>query len=277
MQEQLPRLAASSYLNSAPLIWSFIHGSRKGTVNLTYPVPARCAELLAEGVVEAALIPVIEYQRISGISLVPEVCVGSKGNVRSVVLVTKIGNLGSIRSIALDESSRTSAALIKIIFLEFLGTEPNWVTAAPNIERMLSENDAALIIGDPAMTFARRDLHILDMASLWREYTGLGFVFAVWAALESVAGKLENVDFAAARDEGLAQIEEIVSIYEREIPLSRDELKRYLTDNITFQIDQNMKKGMTLYFDLAYKHGLIEEPKRLTTPADSPRDPRFID
>ena len=115
------------------------------------------------------------------------------------------------------------------------------------------------------------------MASLWREYTGLGFVFAVWATLESDAGKLENVDFAAARDEGLAQIEEIVSIYEREIPLSRDELKRYLTDNITFQIDQNMKKGMTLYFDLAYKHGLIEEPKRLTTPADSPRDPRFID
>ena len=156
MQEQLPRLAASSYLNSAPLIWSFIHGSRKGTVNLTYPVPARCAELLAEGVVEAALIPVIEYQRISGISLVPEVCVGSKGNVRSVVLVTKIGSLRNIRSIALDESSRTSAALIKIIFLEFLGTEPNWVTAAPNIERMLSENDAALIIGDPAMTFARR-------------------------------------------------------------------------------------------------------------------------
>ncbi|MBA3568926.1 MAG: hypothetical protein H0W28_06185, partial [Pyrinomonadaceae bacterium] len=111
-QEKLPRLAASSYLNSAPLIWSFVHGSRKGTVNLTDPVPARCAELLEEGAVEAALIPVIEYQRIPDISLIPDVCVGSKGNVRSVVLVTKFPDLRKVRSVALDQSSRTSAALM---------------------------------------------------------------------------------------------------------------------------------------------------------------------
>jgi chorismate dehydratase len=263
MQEQLPRLAASSYLNSAPLIWSFIHGSRKGTVNLTDPVPSRCAELLAEGAVEAALIPVIEYQRIPGVSIVPDVCVGSTGNVRSVVLVTRLDNLKDVSSVALDESSRTSAALMKIIFLEFLGVEPKWVTSAPNVDLMLKDNDAALIIGDPAMTFARDDLRIVDMASLWREYTGLGFVFAVWAVRNKDSARVAAIDFAAARDEGLEKIEEILSHYELEIPLNRVDLREYLTDDITFHIDPHMKDGMELYFDLAYKHHLIPGLKGL--------------
>ncbi len=210
---------------------------------------------------EAALIPVIEYQRIPDISLIPDVCVGSKGNVRSVVLVTRIQDLREVRSVALDESSRTSAALMKVIFLEFLKVEPKWVTSAPNVDRMLKENDAALIIGDPAMTFARDDLRIVDMASLWREYTGLGFVFAVWAVRVSEVLKLALFDFAAARDEGLEQIESILSQYEKEIPLSREELKEYLTDDITFHLDENMEQGMKLYFDLAYKHRLIEQIK----------------
>jgi chorismate dehydratase len=250
-------------LNSAPLIWSFIHGSRKGTVTLVDPVPARCAELLQQGVVGAALIPVIEYQRIPDVSLVPDVCVGSKGNVRSVVLVTRARELREVRSVALDESSRTSAALMKIIFLEFLGVEPKWVTLAPNIDLMLKDNDAALIIGDPAMTFARDDLRVVDMAALWREYTGLGFVFAVWAVSDRDASRVAPIDFAAARDEGLDQIEEILSHYEHEIPLSRDELREYLTDDITYHIDQPMQQGMRLYFELAYKHRLIERVRPL--------------
>lgn len=216
-----------------------------------------------EGAVEAALIPVIEYQRIPEISLIPDVCVGSKGNVRSVVLVTRVKDLREVRSVALDESSRTSATLMKIIFLEFLGAEPKWVTSAPNIDRMLKDNDAALIIGDPAMTFSRQDLRIVDMAGLWRQYTGLGFVFAVWAVRNKDLSRVAAINFAAARDEGLEQIDEILSHYEREIPLARAELREYLTDDITFHIDQPMQLGMKLYFDLAYKHRLIEQVKPL--------------
>ncbi len=218
---------------------------------------------MEDGAVEAALIPVIEYQRIEDISLVPDVCVGSKRNVRSVVLVTRARDLREIRSVALDESSRTSAALMKIIFLEFLGVEPTWVTSAPNVDLMLKDNDAALVIGDPAMTFARNGLRILDMASLWREYTGLGFVFAVWAMRNKDLSRVAAIDFAGARDEGLDRIEEILTHYEPEIPLSRDELREYLTDDITFHIDEPMQQGMKLYFELAYKHGLIEQVKPL--------------
>jgi chorismate dehydratase len=178
-----------------------------------------------------------------------------------VVLVTRAKDLRSVRTVALDESSRTSAALMKIIFLEFLGVEPKWTTTAPNVELMLKENDAALLIGDPAMTFARNGLRILDMAALWREYTGLGFVFAVWAVRNKDLSQVAGVDFATARDEGLDRMEEILSHYEKEIPLSRDELREYLTKDITYHIDEPMRQGMQMYFELSHKHGLIPDLK----------------
>ncbi len=102
-------------------------------------MPASCADLLAQSQVEAALVPVIEYQRIPDIRLVPDVCVGSRGMVRSVVLATRAVELKDVRSVALGESSRTSAALVKIIFREFIGTEPTWIAAQPDLQRMLSE------------------------------------------------------------------------------------------------------------------------------------------
>lgn len=205
--------------------------------------------------------PVIEYQRIPGILLVPDVCVGSRGNVRSVVLVTRKDNLHDVRSVALDESSRTSVTLLKIIFREFLGINPEWNEFKPDIDRMLNENDAALIIGDPAMTFTQDDLRIFDMASLWREYTGKGFVFAMWAVREDCVHLISHIDFAEARDEGLRQVDEIVTHYEKQIPLSRDELEAYLTEKIAYHVDDSMERGLNLYFDLALKHGLIEELK----------------
>ncbi len=259
------RLAASSYLNTAPLIWSFLHGSRRGQIDFVEAVPARCAELLANADVEAALVPVIEYQRISGISLIPDICVGSKKQVRSVVLVSRNDDLKNVHHVALDESSRTSAALVKIIFREFLGFEPRWTTRSPNLQLMLEENDTALIIGDPAMTFPRDGLTVWDMASLWREHTGLGFVFAMWMVRDEAADRSARVDFAGARDEGLARTEEIIDHYRTVLGLPRNTLERYLKENICFYLDEDMRAGLDLYFRLAYKHRLLETLKPLKT------------
>lgn len=250
------RLAASTYLNSAPLIWSFLHGSKRDTVDFVDAVPARCAQLLSQNEVDAALVPVIEYQRIPDGALVPDVCVGSREEVLSVVLVSKNAQLENIRSVALDESSRTSATLIKVIFREFLEREPEWATRSPNLDEMLERNDAALIIGDPGMTFPRTGLKVWDMASLWRNYTGLGFVFAMWM----VRNEKIDVDFAGARDEGVTRIEEIVSAYSDRIPM---DLHQYLTENIIYYLGESMERGMQLYFELAHKHRLIERVKPL--------------
>lgn len=258
-----PRLAASSYLNSAPLIWSFRQGSRKHDVEYVDAVPARCAELLADGNADFALVPVIEYQRIEGARLVPDVCVGARETVRSVVLATEFGDLKDVRTVALDESSRTSAALVKIIFREFLGFEPRWVSATPNLKRMLEDNDAALLIGDPGMTFQRQGLNVFDLASLWRRHTGLGFVFAMWMVGADVSAEPGTIDFVAACEEGMARREEIIDFYQPLLGLAREELHTYLYDNISFSLNHELRAGLDLYYKLAHKHGLIPALKPL--------------
>ena len=261
---RLPRIAASSYLNTAPLIWSFLYGARRNTVELsTDKAPARCAELLVSGEVDASLVPVIEYQRISDVVIVPDVCVGSRSAVQSVVLATKLNNLKKVRSVALDNSSRTSVALVKIIFREFLGFEPEWETASPDLRSMLQQADAALIIGDPAMKIPRNQFRVFDLATMWHEFTGLGFVFAMWMAGNQNSGAIRAVDFAAARDEGLEHLDEIAGENKNQLGLSEDEIKAYLTENIAFRLDEDMKHGVGLYFDLALKHKLINEKKPL--------------
>jgi chorismate dehydratase len=263
-EEGVPRVAASSYLNTAPLIWSFIEGSRQRDVRLlTDTAPARCAELLARGEVEAALVPVIEYQRIPEIAVIPGVCVGSRSRVRSVVIATRGAELKEVRSCALDTSSRTSVALIRIIFREFMGFEPEWRLSAPDLDAMLEEADAALMIGDPAMVFPREKLRVYDLASLWREHTGLGFVFAMWMARMDAAESISKVDFAGARDEGLAHVEEIINRDASALGLPDAELRAYLLENISFSLDEEMRAGLDLFYKLAHRHGIIPEVRPL--------------
>ena len=232
---------------------------------VTDAAPARCADLLAQGEVDAALVPIIEYERIPEVRVVPGVCVGSHSAVRSVVLASKYDDLKNVRKVALDASSRTSQALVKIIFREFLGFEPQWESCSPDLSMMLKTNDAALIIGDPAMKISPDQYHVFDLASLWHKFTGAGFVFAMWMARAGAAPAIRDLDFAGARDEGLEHVDEIVREYEPLIGLPQSELITYLCDNICFNFDDDMQKGQELFFKLAYKHRIISNATSLKT------------
>ena len=258
------RISASSYSNTAPLIWSFLYGSQRGKIEIILDTaPARSAELLAQNRVDAALVPVIAFQLLENVRLVPNVCVGAKQKVQSVCLVTEGADLREVKSVALDISSKTSVALTKIIFREFYGFEPTWQPAKPNIEEMLETADCALLIGDPALTIDEKVYRKFDLVEVWRNFTGYGFVFAMWMAPESKAEKAQTIDFAAVRDEGLQNSDQIIANYRKEIPLSTADFHRYLNENISYTIDDSMQKGLELYFALAHQHGLIENRKDL--------------
>jgi chorismate dehydratase len=259
-----PRISASSYSNTAPLVWSFLYGSNRGRFELILDnAPARSAELLREKRVDAALVPVIEYQRIEDVLLVPDVCVGAREKVRSVCLVTKGEDLKNVKSVALDVSSRTSVALVKIIFREFLEREPVYQEAKPNLNEMLAASDCALLIGDPALTVDETVYRKFDLAETWRNYTNFGFVFAMWMANKEKAEIAKQIDFRQIRDEGLNHLDEIIANYAAEISLSAADFKTYLSENIAYTIDDSMQKGLSLYFELAHKHELIEHLKPL--------------
>jgi chorismate dehydratase len=130
---------------------------------------------------------------------------------------------------------------------------------------MLAEADAALLIGDPAMTFPRtNDLRIYDLAEVWRAATGLGFVFALWMAREGESEeKARAVRWSEARDEGLAHADEIVRIYEGTLGLDRTELRTYLLESICYQLDDEMLAGLDLFYHLAHKHKIIKKVRPL--------------
>lgn len=258
------RLSASSYSNTAPLVWSFIYGSNRGRYELIMDnAPARSAELLSQKRVDAALVPVIEYQRIDDLRLIPKVCVGAREKVRSVCLVTKGEDLADVKTAALDVSSKTSVTLSKVIFQEFVGVKPEYSSAKPDIDAMLSTADCALLIGDPALTVDEAKYRKFDLAEEWKKTTGFGFVFAMWMAGAEKADVARGIDFAGARDEGLRHLDDIISNYEQEIRLTHEDFRSYLAESISYEVDASMQKGLELYFQLAGKHGLIDSVKEL--------------
>jgi chorismate dehydratase len=168
--------------------------------------------------------------------------------------------LEDVRRVALDTSSRTSACLTKIIFREFLGREPEWRESEPDLSAMLETSDCALLIGDPALKLSMSDEYTsFDIVELWRKFTGFGFVFAMWMT------RLDKspTDLAGVRDEGLRHLDEIAANYTDDIGISAGDMKTYLSENISYAIDDDMKKGVELYFELAAKNKLIVANKPL--------------
>ncbi len=261
MENALPTIAASDYLNSAVLMRDFLSGAQRTRCRLLADAaPARCAALLRQGEVAAALIPAIEYQRMPGLYAVEGVAIGSKRAVRSVVLALK-KPLKAVQTVALDTSSRSSASLAQILFAEFYRQAATFHPAPPNAARMLAEHDAAVIIGDPALTFDRQGLEVLDLAAEWRRYTDLPFVFALWAVRAEAREQVQALDFIAARDAGLRARSDLAAQYAPSLGLPEADLARYLMENIHYGLDAEDLAGLTRYWELAAKRGLIPEAR----------------
>ena len=271
------RIAASTYLNSAPLVYSFTQGFlRKKYDFIGDEAPSRCAEMLRAGECEIALIPVIELQRIPGLRIAPEIAVASKKRVRSVLIASR-RPLEEVRRLTLDPASRTSQTLVKILFLRRYGFLPECAERAMgplvDVRNLFDTADAALVIGDPAMRLEASarglDLKIYDLAEEWQAMTGLPFVFAVWAAREDVCDGAPGLpslpglvdDLIAAKREGVEHIEQIATQYTSELELPRSELLDYLSQNVNYDLDDENLLGMGAYFDLAHECGLIAQKR----------------
>jgi chorismate dehydratase len=271
------RIAASTYLNSAPLVYSFTQGFLRQKYDfIGDEAPSRCAEMLRAGECEIALIPVIELQRIPGLRIAPEIAVASKKRVRSVLIASR-RPLEEVRRLTLDPASRTSQTLVKILFLRRYGFMPECAERAMgplvDVRNLFDTADAALVIGDPAMRLEASarglDLKIYDLAEEWRAMTGLPFVFAVWAAREDICDRAPGLpslpslvdDLIAAKREGVDHIEQIATQYTSELELPRGKLLHYLSQNVNYDLDDENLRGMGAYFDLAHECGLIAQPR----------------
>ncbi len=271
------RISAISYLNTAPLVWGFTDGSARERFDLSFTVPSRCADDVRQGKADIGIIPSIEYQLIPGLVIVPGIAIAAKNEVRSIVLVSR-KPVSEIRRVALDESSRTSVALLKILFRQYYRVEPEYVSAAPDVDAMLSIADAALMIGDPALKWnlpretatelprqksKDRPHYLLDLAAEWRRWTGHAFVFAFWAGRAEVITPEVVRAFEESKREGLLHLEDICSRESLRLGMTHDEVRRYLTENVDFSFDEENRRGLECFYRLAKETELLKEVQPL--------------
>ena len=252
----MPRIATVDFLNARPLVRGFTHGDQRGVFELLRGTPARCAEWLRSGQAEVALIPSIEYLRIPSLSVLPGMAIASRKQARSVLLVSRVA-APDIRSVALDSSSRTSAALLRILLERRSRHRVSYREMEPALGPMLEHCDAALLIGDAALKAETSSLKVYDLAAEWHAMTGLPFVFAFWAVRPGADLPLAAGPFLQSRREGLARLDTIAAEAAVELGLPASELGDYLRSNIHYDLGPEEIRGLWLFYRFARESSLV--------------------
>jgi chorismate dehydratase len=249
------RLGAVTYLNTRPLTFSL--SDLLPHAEIIYDYPSRLAEALDAGRLDVATIPSIEYARNLGYTIVSDACIACDGPVRSVKLFGRVP-VEDIHTIALDEGSRTSAALSLLLLMERFGVSPKTIPLPIGVSLTDVSADAVLMIGDRGMTPSNGAFEFVwDLGEEWARWTGLPFVFSLWVARPNV--DLGDVDkkLASARDLGLTRLAEIAKIEAPKIGIPEEDCLAYLRDHLEFRLGQRQRRGLEYFFELAWRHGFI--------------------
>lgn len=251
-----------SYLNARPLVHALdeqAHG-----LELVYDVPSRLAEMLDAGEIDVGLIPTFEYLRGTGERVVAGVSISSRGAAASIKLLSKVP-LSEIRTLALDSGSRTSAALVQILLAERYGTRPETVRADPVVDRMLAEADAALLIGDAALTWSHPAARtVVDLGAEWWDWQHVPMVFAMWVTRGDVPASVAEA-LQRAKQDGLADIDAVAAAAAQtgQTFLTAKALRRYFTENIDYGLSPAHLDGIERYQDLCIQHDLLSAKRRI--------------
>jgi len=266
------RVAAIRFLNPAPLMWDFEHLPLSTALATRYDfdwmLPSQCADKLASGEADIGLVPIASLATIPGLRILPGCTIASKGRVRSLLLVRRANrSLANLRSVAADTASRTTLAYARILFHQWGNSDVPFVPMAADLDAMLDRADAAIVIGDPALMaleeqanrFERtgEELVYHDLAQEWKALTGLPFVSAVWGVAGNFHLDRLSEDFIRSRDQGLKNIDALVTEWTRQIPLSEETIRAYLTTNIHYVLDEECIEGISGFFRMAADLGVL--------------------
>jgi len=256
-------------------MWDFEHAEAGADDNfnfhISYTIPSACAEALRAGTADIGIIPAAAYVTVPDLVILPDVAIAARRAVRSILLVSKgpVDRLSKqslwkqVHTVALDSSSMTSVVLTKILFAKWLGGAREYKPMAPDLDAMLGECDAALLIGDPALQVDRTRYFTLDLAEEWVARTGKSFVFAFWAirkqALAGRNGAAIAEVFKKSRDHGLSpkNLEAIAQEWAPRLALTVEIIRVYLTHSIHYYLDPPCLEGLELYYRLGAEVGAL--------------------
>jgi chorismate dehydratase len=281
------RIGAVNYLNSKPLVYGF-EASSAGA-RLLFDLPSRLADSLAAGRLDVALVPIVEWLRSPGQTLVSDACVACRGPVLSVKLYFRVAP-DEVQTLALDEGSRTSAALAQILLGELAGVRPATEPLPIGCGLEDTKADAVLLIGDRAIQSKEQGagsqesggrnssspcssldapgsfLTVWDMGEKWSEWTGLPFVFAAWVARRGVDTTQLEIELAAARDRGVAHLADIAAAEAPPLGIDVELAHQYLRDNLHFTLGEQEFAGLERFARLCAQRDFVpDEAVRMLT------------
>jgi chorismate dehydratase len=269
-----PRVGHIRFLNCLPLYYGLIHHGAASEMKLAKGTPAELNRWLIEGELDISPISAIEYARnASQLLLLPDLSVGSDGEVKSILLASKvpIEKLDG-RSIALADTSRTSQLLLKMILKDKYGVEPAYFEQPPDLRAMLDRAEAALLIGDPALRALWKpdnDLHLYDLGSEWKSYTGRRMVYAVWAVrrdyYESWPERVAAVYryFLDSMEYSVLHLDRIAAEAAPETGLEAPFLANYFR-TLRFDLHSGYKRDFLVFLSKAKDLGQLDEVPELS-------------
>lgn len=251
------RIGAVTYLNTKPLIYQL--GQLAPEAEVVLDLPSRLADQLSAGKLDVALIPIVEVFRGEGYRLLPDMAIASNGPVLSVTVFSKVP-WQQIRTLALDEGSRTSAALVQVLLRKRYGRTVETRPFLMNQPAEECEADAVLLIGDRAMKAALPGYqYSYDLGQEWTEWTGLPFVYAVWAVRPGLDLGPVAAALLESKRRGIENVAEIAWNEAQQLQLDAPFCRRYLTNIIKFDLGPSEWEGLRRFHTLAAELGLAPQ------------------
>jgi chorismate dehydratase len=260
---QRPRVGHIQFLNCLPLYWGLARTGTLLDLELTKDTPDKLNDQLVRGDLDIAPISLVEYLRNSDqLVAFPDIAVGCDGDVMSCVIVSQVP-LDQLdgHKVALGSTSRTAVRLAQLLLSEAHQVRPEYFRCAPDLDLMMQQAPAGVLIGDVALRASlyqapRLGLQVHDLGAMWKNWTGLPFVFAVWAARnEYVEREPETVRqvhraFLESRDVSLVEVANVAERGARWEAFDALLLEQYFT-TLDFRFGERQLAGVREFARLA--------------------------
>ncbi len=238
------KVSAVSYLNTTPFIYGIKNSDISNQIELLIDFPAECARKLLKDEVDIALVPVSILKKNPEFNIISDFCIGSEGKVDTVCLYSELP-LKEIEEIYLDYQSQTSVQLIRILCREYWRNSPKLKNSEKGFEDKIKGKTAALIIGDRAFSANSQYKYVYDLSEIWKEMTGLSFVFACWISNKDIDKNFLS-EFNSALKFGLSEIDKSVEVEKHNFPYCKN-TNDYLNNKISYILDKDKREGMKMF------------------------------
>jgi chorismate dehydratase len=243
------RISAVKYANTYPFIYGLQESGFEKKVILETDHPAECAAKLISGKVDIGLIPVAILPLLNEYFIISDFCIGANMNVRTVMLLSNCP-FEDVKSIYLDYRSRSSVNLTKVLAKNSWKREFRWINTSKAFDFLnIGLNEAVVLIGDQCFEFETSFRFKIDLATEWKKFSGLPFVFACWAANIHLEDEFIT-DFNNALKLGVNNIDAVVEKLGKTGVITGDTLRTYLTENIDYNFNEEKKAGLKLFLEL---------------------------